>query len=908
MRKHRFYISFILLLFGSLNTNAQPNWHYTVTGTNHTILIQNTIPITIDGSSMDVGDYLGVFYDSLGTLACGGYMEWTGTTSTLAAWGAQQGNTDGFANGESFVWKIWQSTSGLETIAEVSYLTGMFPHQGSFVANGMSGLASLLAITPELPSPNWYFETTAIKHQIVVPQSTSILFNNSPIDLGDYLGVFYDSLGVLACGGYLSWNNQPDTLTIYGKESTENGFEIGEELTWMIWKASSGLTGQASATYNTQTFPDSCFFKTGGLSQTANLWAISGSDLALESLVWPQSSCNLLGISEDLAIVFTNNGNTTFFGINLSVSIPEIGFDSVLYIPLTIPLDSSIEMSFPLSLDLSDNGTYTIDLHLVQNNDVITSNDTLSETIAHYALPVVSILNLDSAYCKTSNQQIELVGHPQGGHFSGQGVLNGYYYPAIVGSDSVQYTYTDPVSGCTNTHTTTLEVLARPTVELGPDRHACEGDTLILNAPMGHPNYYWSHSLGNTNSATITQSGLYSVTVVSSNLCEGTDEVELNFHPLPQVTIVGDSSACKGDSILLDAGTGFDFYAWHTDPPTFAQQIYVSTTGFYTLDVSLNNCTASDSIYTHFLPLPALELSGQDSACMGDVVVLDAGPGYSFYQWSNSFNNWGQTNTIYQAGLYAVTVTGENNCRNSDTIDVHFFPFPKIEFEPVPFLCKGDTVLLSPGKADAYLWNTGETSNEISVTQSHLYSVTLTSNQCSSQRAINLFFFEQPKLDFSFEKEFHRVQFINQSTLETNYRWFFGDGHSSRDFEPYHEYPCTGKYLVGIESINDCGYSYYADTIAITDVDWGFSFKRPSYYPNPGSGLFTISFSLYEEIEFSYRLINSQGITLLHSPVNTFPVGENKIRLNLTDFEEGIYFIEWTSEWGSFTDKLILVR
>ncbi len=73
---------------------AQMPWQYTVTGLNHTVLVQASTSITINGTALTSGDYIGMFYDSLGTLACGGYLEYTGGTGAAAAWANDANSTD----------------------------------------------------------------------------------------------------------------------------------------------------------------------------------------------------------------------------------------------------------------------------------------------------------------------------------------------------------------------------------------------------------------------------------------------------------------------------------------------------------------------------------------------------------------------------------------------------------------------------------------------------------------------------------------------------------------------------------------------------------------------------------------------------------------------------------------------
>ncbi|MCX6256819.1 MAG: hypothetical protein NTW49_02810 [Bacteroidia bacterium] len=181
-RRNTFSISFLIMLMifcnlisASGNNPDAPPWTYTNTGNNHTILILSTIPIEFNASPIDTGDYIGVFFDSLGTLACAGYLKWNNSNNAISAWGSDAGN-DGFQSGEEFKWKIWRKSDNREYPAIATYNGDDFPNVGFFVANGMSGLESLKAYPfqdIDLPQ-GWSYFSTYIEP---VEQGLTSLFN-----------------------------------------------------------------------------------------------------------------------------------------------------------------------------------------------------------------------------------------------------------------------------------------------------------------------------------------------------------------------------------------------------------------------------------------------------------------------------------------------------------------------------------------------------------------------------------------------------------------------------------------------------------------------------------------------------------------------------------------------------------
>ena len=254
-----------------ISGNNGPGWVFSNTGSNHSVLIQNTIPIDINGSTIAIGDYIGVFYDSLGSLSCAGYMLWTGSSDAVTAWGTESGVVNGFASNEVFKWKIWDASENIEYSATATYLSS-FPNTSLYATNGMSGLMTL---TAQSASPNWFYTNTGSNHSILIQNTTPIDIDGNAIEIGDYFGVFYDSLGIIACAGYMEWTGNTDALTAWGAESgVVNGFAANEEFLWKIWDASVDTVYVLSATYNTQGFPNEGNFVGNGMSALASLSTI----------------------------------------------------------------------------------------------------------------------------------------------------------------------------------------------------------------------------------------------------------------------------------------------------------------------------------------------------------------------------------------------------------------------------------------------------------------------------------------------------------------------------------------------------------------------------------------------------------------------------------------------------------
>lgn len=125
---------------------VEPNWPVIATGDNHTVIVENDVIVDIDGSSLAVGDYIGAFYSDNGVEKCGGKVRWAGQDVSISVFGDDAGGVkDGFSNGETFKWRVWQVSTQNEFRVSPGYepIAGIITHQGNYATNGISELARL---------------------------------------------------------------------------------------------------------------------------------------------------------------------------------------------------------------------------------------------------------------------------------------------------------------------------------------------------------------------------------------------------------------------------------------------------------------------------------------------------------------------------------------------------------------------------------------------------------------------------------------------------------------------------------------------------------------------------------------------------------------------------------------------
>jgi PKD repeat protein len=108
---------------------------------------------------------------------------------------------------------------------------------------------AMLSVIP----PGWDYTVTSIKHRIIIPLLAHPTINGNPIDVNDYIGVFYEDSTGLKCGGLQLWNGVSSlTVYAYGDDlltTNKDGFSPNEVFHWKLYSQVLQSSCDATATY-----------------------------------------------------------------------------------------------------------------------------------------------------------------------------------------------------------------------------------------------------------------------------------------------------------------------------------------------------------------------------------------------------------------------------------------------------------------------------------------------------------------------------------------------------------------------------------------------------------------------------------------------------------------------------------
>ena len=236
------------------------------------------------------------------------------------------------------------------------------------------------------------------------------------------------------------------------------------------------------------------------------------------------------------------------------------------------------------------------------------------------------------------------------------------------------YTHTlQTVNGCDSVLTLTVTLEALPPTAITGNTTLCEGETTSLVA-TGGVSYAWSNG-GTSNSTTVNQSGVYTVTATNTEGCSATANVTVTVNPLPTITIGGNTTVCAGNSTMLTA-SGANSYSWSTGDNTAS--VTINAFGVYTVTgTSSEGCSNTASVTVLVSQLPVITIAGETDICAGESTTFTANGGET-YLWSDGTTN--NTLTVSTAGTYQVIGYNAAGCNTMASATVNVWQPAASEF------------------------------------------------------------------------------------------------------------------------------------------------------------------------------------------------------------------------------------
>ncbi|MCX6258095.1 MAG: hypothetical protein NTW49_09420 [Bacteroidia bacterium] len=304
--------------------------------------------------------------------------------------------------------------------------------------------------------------------------------------------------------------------------------------------------------------------------------------------------------------------------------------------------------------------------------------------------------------------------------------------------------------GCSGNDDINITVLyPTPVVNISNDTAICLNGSASLYANAGGavPPYHYLWSTGvTTQNVTVSPvvSSTYYVSVTDYYNSLTVESVHIQVNPLPVFSFGNDTTISTGQTLLLTPGSGYSSYLWNNG--STGQSLLVSVSGTYAVTVTnQNGCWYSDNINVTIVNQgPVAYIQPVQGICSGSSVILTVtvtgGTSPYIYLWNNgetgSFINVSPSSSSY----YYVTVTDAANYSSSGNVYVVVHPLPMVSLGNDISFNEGGSATLDAGQGfSSYLWSTGASVQTIVVSQSGIYSVTVTNQYgCSGSDNIQV--------------------------------------------------------------------------------------------------------------------------------------------------------------------------
>ncbi|MEO0403392.1 MAG: T9SS type A sorting domain-containing protein, partial [Bacteroidota bacterium] len=278
-----------------------------------------------------------------------------------------------------------------------------------------------------------------------------------------------------------------------------------------------------------------------------------------------------------------------------------------------------------------------------------------------------------------------------------------------------------------------IQITAHPSPEINiiTPVEVCAGETINVIAEATGT-LEWNGIEADNFSATLEQDSLIHLAITNDFWCTTDSNLLLLAHPIPNINILSELSACIGESLTIEADSEGEL-SWNgQEPSANFTTIIEMDTPLLISSVNQFGCQRDSTVLLEAHPIPSLTIEGEVEYCEGDLVNLQATSDGEIL-WNNEllqdyFEELAEISTTIE-----VESTSAEGCSTVSAIDLTVHPFPESEIQIL-----GNQISTTAG--NEYQWYLdgqaiqGANSSEYMILESGNYSVLVTSlNGCQWQ-------------------------------------------------------------------------------------------------------------------------------------------------------------------------------
>jgi large repetitive protein len=409
-------------------------------------------------------------------------------------------------------------------------------------------------------------------------------------------------------------------------------------------------------------------------------------------------------------------------------------------------------------------------------------------------------------------------------------------------------TVNNPNSNCPAIDSVVVTVYPKPTPIFTTSASQCisNNNFSFVNNSTGGATYLWyfgdgttstiqspTHSYATANTFTVK------LVVTSANGCKDSVSSVINVYAKPIATFITPASQCFSNNnfSFVNNSTGAASYLWYFGDGTISTvqnpTHSYATANTYTVKLivtNINGCKDSISRSIIVFPKPTAAFTTPASQCFSNnnFSFVNNSTGGATYLW---YFGDGTTSTIQSpthsyatANTFTVklVITSTNGCKDSVSRIITVFIKPTAAFTTPASQCFSNNnfsfVNNSTGGA-SYIWHFGDGTTSTLQNPTHSYAtpntftvklIVTNINGCKDSISRSITVFPKPTAAFTTATpqclSNNNFTFTNTTTGGATYLWFFGDGTTSTNINPTHNYATANTFTVKLiaTSINGC--------------------------------------------------------------------------------------------------------
>ena len=455
-------------------------------------------------------------------------------------------------------------------------------------------------------------------------------------------------------------------------------------------------------------------------------------------------------------------------------------------------------------------------------------------------------------------------------------------------------------NGCTGQNSINVNTIEASVPTIQGELQFCVGESTFLEVVEGFNAYAWNTG-EMSQTIEVTEAGFYEVEIVDENGCRAKNSVNVNAIEASIPTIQGELQFCVGESTFLEVAEDFDTYIWSTGETTHT--IEITEVGIYEVEVGdENGCTGQNSVNVNAIEASIPTIQGELQFCVGESASLEVEEDFDTYAWNTGETT--QTIEVTEAGFYEIEVGDENGCTGQNSVNVNTIEasIPTIQGE-LQF-CVGESASLEVEEDfDTYAWNTGETTQTITLTEAGFYEVEIVDeNGCIGSEEVEVVMYPNFEVHITGDLEITETEssLLDAGTYSDNDHYLWTTGATTQTLLV----SSPDIYGVTVTNSNGCSANTVVRVDLINTTENHSVFKEFQVLPNPfketlrltytGSQLSSIQFNIYNTIG---QIVESIYIEELYE--------QDYYEFDFSHFSMGTYYFQIQSKEWNQSGRLI---